>query len=135
LQTQKYAVIATNNKKIPYTNIVAFASSEGLGNILFATKRDSIKYLNLLNNPCVSILIDNRKNLASDIKNARAVSAEAQAKAIKDNKEKFKELLKKRHPELADFLNEPNCELFKLEVKKFFYVDNFDKKHTISMKK
>lgn len=133
MQTQKYAVIATDKAKIPYTNIIAFAASEGYGNLIFATKRDSTKYLNLLNNPCVSILIDNRKNLSSDIMNARAVSAEAEAKDIKDNKEKFKELLKKRHPELSDFLNEPNCELFKLEVKKYFYIDSFDKKHTISM--
>jgi general stress protein 26 len=133
LHTQKYAVIATNNEKIPYTNIVAFAASQGLGNIFFATKSDSTKYFNLLNNPCVSILIDNRKNLASDIKKARAVAAEAEAKGIKENKEKFKELLRKRHPELSGFLNEPNCELFKLEVKKYFYVDNFEKKHTITI--
>ncbi len=134
MQTQKYAVIATNNDNIPYTNIVAFAPSQGLGNIFFATKSDSTKYFNLLNNPCVSILIDNRKNLDSDIKNARAVSAEAEAKVIMQDIKKFKELLKKTHPELADFLNEPNCELFMLEIKKYFYVDNFDKKHTIEMK-
>jgi len=133
LKSQRYAVIATNNENIPYTNIVAFATSEGFGNILFATRKDTTKYLNLLNNPCVSILIDNRKNLTSDIKNARAVSAEAEVKGIKENKEKYKELLRKKHPELAGFLNEPNCELFMLEVKKYFYVDNFDKKHTIKM--
>ena len=133
MKSQRYAVIATNNENIPYTNIVAFATSEGFGNILFATRKDTTKYLNLLNNPCVSILIDNRKNLTSDIKNARAVSAEAEVKGIKENKEKYKELLRKKHPELAGFLNEPNCELFMLEVKKYFYVDNFDKKHTIKM--
>ena len=135
MEEQKYAVIATNKDNIPYTNIVAFANSEGLGNIFFATRKDSTKFFNLLNNPCVSILIDNRKNLSSDIRNAKAVSAEAVAKDVKKNREELKKILLKKHPELAGFLNEPNCELFELEVKKYFYVDNFDKKYILNFDK
>jgi heme iron utilization protein len=113
---------------------VAFAPSEGLGNIYFATRQDSTKYLNLLNNPCVSIFFDDRKNLSSDINNATTVSAEAKAKNLKKNKKKFKKLLLDRHPELSSFLNEPNCDLFRLEIKKYYYVDNFDNKQILSMK-
>jgi len=135
LESQKYAVIATNKEKIPYTNIIAFASTEGLGNIYFATKRDSTKFLNLINNPCVSLLIDDSKNLSSDIMNATAVSAEAEVKQINQEKEKLKKLLLEKHPELGGFLNEPNCELLKLEVKKYYYVDNFDNKQVLSFEK
>ena len=113
---------------------MAFAPSEGLGNIYFATRQDSTKYLNLLNNPCVSIFFDDRKNLSSDIKNAMTVSAEAEAKDVKEEKEKLKKLLADRHPELKGFLNEPNCDLFRLEIKKYYYVDNFDNKQILSMK-
>jgi general stress protein 26 len=135
LESQKYAVIATNKDKTPYTNIIAYTSTEGLGNIFFATKRDSTKFLNLINNPCVSLLIDDRKNLSSDILNASAVSAEAEVKEINEEKEKLKKLLLEKHPELASFLNEPNCELLKLEVKKYYYVDNFDNKQELSFEK
>jgi len=124
--------MATNNDKIPYTNIIAYASTEGLGNIFFATKKESTKFLNLINNPCVSILIDDTKNLSSDLMNAQAVSAEAEVKEINKEKEKLKEFFLKKHPELADFLNEPNCELLKLEVKKYYYVDNFNNKQVLS---
>jgi hypothetical protein len=41
-------------------------------------------------------------------------------------------MLKEKHPELTGFLNEPNCELLKLEVKKYYYVDNFDNKKVLS---
>ena len=119
---------------MPYTNLVAFASSKGLESIFFATRRDSTKFFNLLNNRCVSILIDNRKNLSSDIKDAQAVSAEAEAKDVKKNKEKLKKLFSKKHPELAGFINEPDCELFELEIKKYFYVDNFENKHVLTIK-
>jgi hypothetical protein len=44
-------------------------------------------------------------------------------------------MLKDKHPELAGFLNEPNCELLKLEVKKYYYVDNFDNKQVLSFEK
>jgi general stress protein 26 len=119
---------------MPYTNIIAFANSEGLGNIFFATKRDSTKFLNLINNPCVSLLIDDSKNLSSDLMNAVAVSAEAEVKEVNKEKEKLKEMLMKKHPELIGFLNEPNCELLKLEVKKYYYVDNFDNKQVLKVK-
>jgi general stress protein 26 len=133
LDSQKYGVIATNNDKIPYTNIIAYASTEGLGNIFFATKKETTKFLNLLNNPCVSILIDDTKNLSSDLMNAQAVSAEAEVKEINKEKEKLKEFFLKKHPELKDFLNEPNCELLKLEVKNYYYVDNFKNKQVLSL--
>jgi len=133
LESQKYAVIATNKGKIPYTNIIAFASTEGLGNILFATKKESTKFINLLNNPCLSILIDDRKNLSSDLMNAVAVSAEAKVKEVDKEKEKLKKFFLKKHPELAGFLNEPDCKLLKLEVQKYIYVDKFDNKKVLDV--
>ena len=63
--------------------------------------------------------------MASDIREATAVSAEAEAKEIQENKEKLKKIFLNKHPELEGFLNEPDCELFNLEVKKYYYVDNF----------
>ena len=135
MESQKYAVIATNKNNVPYTNIVAFASTQGLGNILFATKKETTKFLNLMNNPCVSILIDDTKNLTSDLMNSQAVSAEAEVKKIDEEKEELKEFFLKKHPELAGFLNEPNCELLKLEVKKYYHVDNFENKKVLSFEK
>jgi general stress protein 26 len=67
--------------------------------------------------------------------NATAVSAEAEVKQINQEKEKLKKLLLEKHPELGGFLNEPNCELLKLEVKKYYYVDNFDNKQVLSFEK
>ena len=87
-----------------------------------------------MNNPCVSIFFDDRKNLSSDITNATTVSAEAEAQDVKKDKEKLRELLIDRHPELKGFLNEPDCDLFRLEVKKYYYVDNFDNKQILTMK-
>jgi uncharacterized pyridoxamine 5'-phosphate oxidase family protein len=133
LESQKYGVMATQNGDNPYTNLIAFVSAEGLGSIFFATKRESTKFFNLLNNPCISFLVDDRKNLSSDIRNARAVSAEGIAKDVNKDKEKLKKLLIKKHPELKNFINEPDCELFELEIKNYFYVDNFNNKQILSL--
>ena len=135
IESQKYGVLATNKDKTPYTNIIAYSSSEGLGNIYFATKKETTKFLNLLNNPCVSLLIDDRKNLTSDLKNAKAVSAEAEVKKINKDIEELKEFFLKKHPELGGFLNEPDCQLLELEVKKYYYVDNFDNKQVFPIEK
>ena len=135
MKSQKYGVIATQKDKYPYTNLVAYAPSSGLKSIFFATKQDSTKYFNLINNPCVSMLIDNRKNQSSDIKKASIVSAEGNAKNIIKNKKKVKKYLLEKHPELAGFLNEPDCELFELEINNYLFVDDFDNKKTLSMKR
>ena len=123
---QKLAVLATNMKGMPYTSLVAFVATEDLKEIIFATFRDTKKHNNILNEPRVSILIDNRKNQASDFQDAIAVSARGHGRIITSQREKYQSLYLKKHPSLSDFITSPECDLIKIEVSEYQYVSRFE---------
>ena len=66
LLSQHLAVLSTYYDGQPYSNLVAFAATNDLKHILFATSRNTRKYDNLCENKKVAMLIDSRKNETSD---------------------------------------------------------------------
>jgi hypothetical protein len=46
----------------PYASLMAFAATDDLKRLLFATERNTRKYANLVSNPRAALLVDNRSN-------------------------------------------------------------------------
>ncbi len=125
---QRFAVLATQNGNEPYTSLVAFSTKEDLSQIIFATLRQTRKYTNILHNPKVALLIDNRENLSSDVSKACAVTISGIASEIKDNNHFFIDLYLKKHPYLSDFVHNKNCALIAVSVENLHLVQQFQKK-------
>lgn len=90
LSAQKLGVLATLGREYPYQNIVAFATSGDLKNILFATKRSTSKYKNLKSRKRVAIFIDDRSNRETDFQQATGVTALGSALELRRrDREKF----------------------------------------------
>jgi len=122
---QRLAVLATLSNNEPYTSLVAFSATEDLSYLIFATLRQTRKYENILQNAKISMLIDNRENLSTDIKNAIAVTVVGNATEIKDNRQHFMDIHLKKHPYLKEFLQDANCALIGLSVEKISIVRQF----------
>jgi len=73
--SQSLAVLATQDRGEPYGNLVAFAATEDLKHLLFATTRATRKYNNLTKNPRIAMVIDNRSNREEDFQRAMAATA------------------------------------------------------------
>ena len=131
LNNQKYAVIATIGKKYVHTNLVAFISSNDLKNIYFATSIKSKKYENLMNNPNISVLIDNRKNNSSDILNATAITVLGVASEI-SNKSEIMSFYLKKHPGLNNFINNSDSVFIDVKVDNYIYVNKFEKRNILN---
>ena len=71
--SQPLAVLATQGKGQPYGNLVAFAATDDLKSLLFATARATRKYANITTDPRVAMVIDSRTNQKTDFQ--RAVAA------------------------------------------------------------
>ena len=82
LESQRLAVLSTQGKKQPYSNLVAFAVTPDLQYLIFATTRATRKYDNLSKHPLVSLLIDNRTNETADFAEAAAVTVLGRASEI-----------------------------------------------------
>jgi heme iron utilization protein len=126
LSSQKLGVLATQQGKNPYTNLIAFASSDDMRQIVFATARTTRKFENMISNTSVSFFIDNRSNKADDFRKAIGVTAVGSVRQIRKNKNStmMKRYLKK-HPQLASFIASKSCAFLCIDVKSIYVVERF----------
>ena len=125
-RSQLFAALATQRLARPYTNLVAFAATDDLKSIVFATRRQTNKYANLLSNSAVSMLIDNRTNRDSDFRTAVAVTVTGMAEEVKkDQEEGLLQLYLVKHHNLEKFVHSPDSALFRIRVKRYYIVRNF----------
>lgn len=126
LQSQPLAVLATQGRGQPYTSLVAFASSDNLKRLYFATTRSTRKYANLSGDSRVALLVDNRSNKASDFRWAMAATATGTADEVNPRRRKSAlALYLAKHPHLEDFVQSPTCALCEIRVQTYFVVTRF----------
>ena len=126
LETQKYAVLATDNHGQPYTSLMAFSVTEDLQSFILMTERGRLKYENLMANPRVAIMIDNRENLGSDLEETVAVTAQGLAEEIAgDASDEWRALCLERHPALQAFADSPSCALIRIKITSYVIVRCF----------
>ena len=124
--SQRFAVLATQFEGQPYSNLVAFAETDNLRNLLFVTSRDTRKYSNTLASKKVALLIDSRTNQTSDFSSAIAITALGTVDEVAaENKDYLSEIYLSKHPELKDFLSNPSSALMKIVVNNYI-VATFD---------
>ena len=128
LVKQRLAVLSTQTPDgQPYASLVAFAASEDMRCILFATPNTTRKYANLVADPKVSLLIDNRSNKETDIHRAMAVTVLGVAEPVGIDDNHFFHLFLSKHPYLEGFLNSPTCAWIRVKVDCYNLVRNFQK--------
>jgi len=126
LSAQKLGILATLGQAYPYQNIVAFAASGDLKNILFATRRSTSKYNNLKSRKRVAIFIDDRSNREADFQRATGITAIGSALELRGRvRDKFARLFLRKHPSLSEFLSASDCALFAIRVRSYYVVRHF----------
>jgi heme iron utilization protein len=126
LQSQPLAVLATHKEGQPYANLIAFASSNDLKRLYFATSRSTRKFAGISADPRVAILVDNRSNKTSDFRSAMAATATGKAREVAPaEKATTLALYLAKHPHLKDFVDSPTCALFEIRVQTYFVVTRF----------
>jgi heme iron utilization protein len=126
LESQNLAVLSTQNHGQPYSNLVAIAATPDLKHLLFATTRATRKYANLMADPRVSVLVDNRRNEVADFVEAAALTALGKAWELQGvERQQYLPLYLAKHPNLADFVAGPTCALLRIRVDKYIVVTRF----------
>ena len=133
--SQSLAVLATQGDGQPYGSLVAFAATDDLRHLLFATTRATRKYANMMKDPRVAMVMDSRSNEESDFHQAIAVTATGQVNdAVGSEKDRLVKLYLSKHPHLVDFVSSPTCALVKLEVETYYIVSQFQNVTEFHMK-
>jgi nitroimidazol reductase NimA-like FMN-containing flavoprotein (pyridoxamine 5'-phosphate oxidase superfamily) len=117
---QRLCVLATQGEGQPYGSLVAFAETEGIDSLLFATGRESRKYFNLNADPRVALIIDSRSNADADFSQALAVTATGSAhEASGEARDRLAKVYLAKHPHLAEFVGSPQTALCRVEVDEY----------------
>lgn len=126
MATQPLAVLATHSEAGPYASLVAFAATDDLRSLLFATTRATRKFANLQADPRVAFLVDNRSNDAADFRDAVAATIRGRAEEVADaEREGLLALYLGKHPHLRDFVDSPTCAFLKVHVASYSVVTRF----------
>jgi len=126
LNSQRLAGLSTVMSGSPYSNLIAFAATDDLKDIFFATTRATRKFANLTAEPRVSLLMDNRSNQETDFGEASAVTVLGTAEEVLGpDRERFLQLYRKKHPYLEEFITAPTCALIRVKVEKYIMVTQF----------
>jgi nitroimidazol reductase NimA-like FMN-containing flavoprotein (pyridoxamine 5'-phosphate oxidase superfamily) len=124
--SQPLAVVSTNSNGQPYCNLIAFAATDDIHDLIFATTRSTRKYSNMKANSQVSLLIDNRNNDVTDFHNAIAVTATGEVLEITEQEKiDYLKTYLKKHPYLEDFVMSPTCALMRVKVQSYYVVKRF----------
>ena len=117
---QRFCVLATQGHGQPYGSLVAFAETDDLRQIVFATNRDTRKFSNLVSEPRVAVVIDSRSNSDVDLRTAVAVTALGPAhEAVGDEKKRLAQMYLAKHPGLAGFIGAPRMAICAVRVEDY----------------
>jgi nitroimidazol reductase NimA-like FMN-containing flavoprotein (pyridoxamine 5'-phosphate oxidase superfamily) len=118
--TQRFCVLATQGQGQPYGSLVAFAETDDLRQMVFATNRDTRKFSNLISEPRVALVVDSRSNSDTDLKDAVAITALGPAhEAAGDERERLTRVYLAKHPSLAEFIGSPQMAICSVQVEDF----------------
>jgi nitroimidazol reductase NimA-like FMN-containing flavoprotein (pyridoxamine 5'-phosphate oxidase superfamily) len=126
LASQPLAVLATHSDAGPYASLVAFAATDDLRHLLFATTRATRKFANLTADSRVAFLVDNRSNQESDFHEAVAATIMGSAEEVRSaDRERLLGVYLGKHPHLREFVTSPTCAFFSVEVRTYYVVTRF----------
>jgi general stress protein 26 len=119
-------VLATVSGGRPHCSLMSYISDEEGREIYLISQRQTRKYLNLIENPTVSLLIDTREKEQGERRiYIKALTVSGQFQTINDagKKDLIRARFLKSHSHLTDFLNDPGAEIFSIKINSFQLLD------------
>lgn len=126
-KSQPFAVLATQGKDRSNASLISFAISSDLKQIVFATPKDTEKFVLIKDNKIVSVLIDDRTIQQDNINQISALTILGKAKILSDKNEyrTWSSVLIEKHPNLQAFVEAKTTSIVVVEVNNYIYVNKF----------
>ena len=134
LDSQRIGVLGSRFEGAPHLSLVAFAVSDDLREIIFASPSATRKVAAILADPCVTLLVDDRRNLGSDLAGGIALTVTGIAEPITAaGSSAVVSRYLGRHPGLASFVASPSCRFFRIRVRRCSLVSRFQEVEELTM--
>jgi nitroimidazol reductase NimA-like FMN-containing flavoprotein (pyridoxamine 5'-phosphate oxidase superfamily) len=118
-------VLATVSAGGPHCSLMSYVSDKEGREIYMISQKETRKYLNLIQNPMASLLIDTREEEKGKGRaNIKALTINGEFQAVDTvKKDHIRLRFLKQHPHLTDFLNDPTADIFSIRLKAFQLLD------------
>lgn len=128
LASQLVGTLGTVYEGSPHQALVAYVYSSDLRELFFVTRAYTRKVEAMRANPRVSLLVDDRQNLASDFASCTVVTARGTAALLPAERHAhFLTQYRERHPYLVDFLTSPTSAYYRIQVRSYSLVSDFQR--------
>ena len=127
MASQPFAVLCTQGDAQPYGSLVAFAFSDDLRSVVFATPVATRKYRLLSGCVNVALVIDNRSIHGDQMMRVEAITATGRAARLASGPDwdAGAGLLIARHPNLKRFVHSSSSALFRIDIIRYLHVSRF----------
>lgn len=125
LDSEPFAVLATQGAGQPYTSLISFAVTPDLKHLVFSTSQETRKYQLLLKSPPVALLVDDRSQRAPAINQISAVTITGKSHLLESPANQWSSRLLNKHPYLKSFLESPSTVLVVVDIYRYFLVRRF----------
>jgi nitroimidazol reductase NimA-like FMN-containing flavoprotein (pyridoxamine 5'-phosphate oxidase superfamily) len=127
LDSQSIAVLGTSKNNEPYSSLVGFVITDDMRELVFATMRQRLKYENMVANPRVTLMIDDRNEQNNDFNETTSVTIIGTAEDVTSaERDEYASMLVERHPILTDFVSFPDCAIMRVKIDKIYVVSDFE---------
>jgi general stress protein 26 len=126
IQSQDMCVLATVSGDKPHCSLMAYVTDKDCRSIYLITHKDTSKYLNIVENPSVCMLIDTRLiHRGEERHSAKALTVNGVAESIVESTERvsFYTDFLERHRHMKDFASHPNAEVLAVRIKSLQLLD------------
>jgi len=125
LQDNSLCVLCTEGGGKPHCSLMTYVPSDDLRILWMVATKESRKCLNLLHNPQVSVLVDNRQNLSTTAETmVTSVTFDGVYHPVEQGEfKKIRSLVATTHPELEEIFKSPKCLLFGIKLKSFLLLN------------
>jgi len=122
-------VMATVSGGKPHCSLMAYVTDDDCSEIYMVTHKHTRKYVNLTENPSVSLIIDTREeHLGSHRPKVKALTLSGLYQKM-DSVEReaiFRIKLLERYPHMKAFINHPDAELLPIKISSFLLLDGLE---------
>ena len=135
IKDNRICVLSTIHRDRPYCSLMRYTCDRNCREIYLITHRNTTKYLNLMANPNVSLLIDSRAKQA--IAQIQALTIEGRLISFADvpGKKDIRNQFIERHPDITAFVNHPDAEPLRIEIQSFLLLNGLEDAHHIRVGK
>ena len=127
LLSERLAVLATEGDGQPHASLIAITPFEGIGQLVFATYRNTRKYRNMALNSKVAVLMERGNDDRTDPQKSFVITAFGHAQEITAGvKDAALKALLAKHPNLESFTDGSDCALILVTVKEYQVVQGID---------